>query len=624
MQVVPPPPPLTWEQLWDQTWQYTLKFYTIQATSTVLHDPVCQGDLGIHGLVKNTITAVAMKKYGDAVRFNGQFQSKLMCLSRTGVRGVEYALSSFVTRAIWELLPSETIIAVHGVINLGMLTFDQLKYTQRSWWMPVMAFHLRPLGPIMKNYPRYELGLWMHDEIANRLVRADHIEDIDRLIISMDRVESYGDFRCSLLNMSRNGFTCPQNGQYGSGGDRKPGSGGTPGLSGVIAPNGVSCVLAQANDSGMRGEMRCISRALSGIRPSPFTTPSQLLNPPLSLSGIRDKLCALSEGDSTTTDNNEEKKPEGIAKVVKNLKDKVAETAQALADKAKEITDFIERSRQEIKERWTAFRRFPPGIAEMSQAASEEGANAEAGGKNYADEIQRKRDLANSGNIDKYMDDRQKTKPTDPGSYHRTMQDIGGASGGGAGCGDGTNAAARAKALYQCAVGGASLIPTQAWRPPSQTSGGEKLSAEPSTGSLKGGVLKDGFPTQRPPSGSQPTPPIGNPNIARYDPEQQMAKMPAAMACAVQGGDMPRMSMNDSQCAAMRCVEGAVCPCNRTVGFGGNQMQRRPIGGATPDCMGDEPCLQKPKNPGTVPVPPRGGGDPVPGQGPGGGPPGVK
>jgi hypothetical protein len=118
---------------------------------------------------------------------------------------------------------------------------------------------------------------------------------------------------------------------------------------------------------------------------------------------------------------------------------------------------------------------------------------------------------------------------------------------------------------------------------------------------------------------------------AYVNPEQQMAPMPAAMACAVQAGDMPRMSMNDSQCAAMRCVEGQVCPCNRTVGFGGNQMQPRqprpgvidcaPAGDITGGGPGLGPCSQKPTVPGGVPVP-SGGNPPVPGGG--GNPPGVK
>lgn len=71
MHIVPPPPPLTWQQLWDRTWQATLSHYRIQAAPTVLHDPVCKGELGFHLLIRDTITAMTLREYGDALRFMG-------------------------------------------------------------------------------------------------------------------------------------------------------------------------------------------------------------------------------------------------------------------------------------------------------------------------------------------------------------------------------------------------------------------------------------------------------------------------------------------------------------------------------------------------------------------------
>ncbi|MDF0644467.1 MAG: hypothetical protein P0111_10575 [Nitrospira sp.] len=636
MHIVPPPPPLTWQQLWDRTWQATLSHYRIQAAPTVLHDPVCKGELGFHLLIRDTITAMTLREYGDALRFMGVFHSKLMCLSREGVRGIEYALSSFATQAIWELSPSQTIIAVHGVMNLGMLTFDQLQYTQRSWWMPTLVFHAYPLGPIMARYPRQELGFWVFDEESNRLTRTNSFNDIDRLIGSMQRPETFGDFKCSLMQMSKNAFMCPQDGQGSGGKGGQPGKGGLPGIS---APSSaVSCVLAAANDAGMRGQMQCLQRAVTGVKVSPFTTPSELLNPAPSSSGIRDKLCALSdnEGDGTNTTGNEEKKPGGIKQTIQSIKNKASETAQDLQKKWAEVKEFVETAVEKAKEFKDAFKRLPPGIRELSQLASEEGANAEAGLKNTFDEVQRKGDLQDTPNlqkgIEKYYDDRQNKKPTDPGSYkRRTVEDFGGRSGG-TGCGSGSNAAARARSLYQCFAGKDPRSPGSGGvraNPPDPCAGESTPEAYMACKKSSNRVVGIG-------QGPQPI----DPTIARIEPDVnpgtpgplsvQQTKMPAAMACAVQGGDMPRMSMNDSQCAAMRCVEGAVCPCNRTASLGANQMQPRQPRPGVIDCAptgeggpGLGPCEQKPTAPGTVPIPP-GGGGPTPGQGPGGGPPGVK
>ena len=149
----------------------------------------------------------------------------------------------------------------------------------------------------------------------------------------------------------------------------------------------------------------------------------------------------------------------------------------------------------------------------------------------------------------------------------RTMEDDGG-------CGQGSNAAKRMKAMYQCMVGDST-----------------GMQAHPLGGRMG-------------PGGNV------NPNVAYIDPEHMSGPMPAAMACAAQGGDMPRMTMTDPQCAAMRCAEGQVCPCNRPAGLSGQPFQPIQTQKPVADPCRTEGCSDIPTPSGGVPINPLGGGNP--------------
>ncbi|MDO8597851.1 MAG: hypothetical protein Q7R45_14670, partial [Sulfuricaulis sp.] len=153
------------------------------------------GNLGFDVLVKNTIQAVALKKYGDATRFMGQFQDRSLCLTRQGARGLEFALAMYVHRAVTLLPPQQAQLAVMGVMNLGMQTFDQLQYTGQSWWLPMVNIDYGRIQPLMAGYPRSELGLWMYDFRRGMMVQSGLQDGMDRVLWSMQRLDNFDGWR---------------------------------------------------------------------------------------------------------------------------------------------------------------------------------------------------------------------------------------------------------------------------------------------------------------------------------------------------------------------------------------------------------------------------------------------
>ncbi|MDP2384552.1 MAG: hypothetical protein Q8N00_17355 [Nitrospirota bacterium] len=567
--------PQTWDALWDITWQRAAFYYRIQAAPTTLQDPTCQGNLGLEVLVKNTIQAVALTKYGDAARFLSQFQDRSQCLTREGARGVEFALAMYVHRAVTLLPAPQAQIAVQGVLNLGMQSFDQLQYTGQSWWLPMVNIDHQKIQSLMATYPRRDLGLWLYDFERGMMVQSGFQDGMDRLLWSMQRLDNYGRGACNLLNMSATGFVCPDPGTPGGGGSSKGGAGMmTP--PGGIPTSGVSCVLDSVKSSGIRGQFACMSKAIAGMTVDPRTAPGDLAKQASQQPGIRDKFCALSaEGDTTTTPTTETTTKEPGAW------DKIKDAAGKVKDVVVSVVVAV-------------FDKTPPVVDTLAQGASPEGADAARGTLQILQERSAQGNLADTGDVEAYYKAREGRVTTDPQANKRTINDDGTAGG----CGAGSNAAARAKSLYQCTMG-SDMNPRQ-------------------PGAGMGGVRNPGSPS--------PTP---NPTIALIDPSQATGPIPGAMSCMMQAGDLARNSAVDQKCAAMRCMQGEVCPCNRTTGIGGGQpMELRTQPKAGPDCM-DGPCTTLPGTSGGVITGPKTGGGtgplpavkgPTPPPSPGGGP----
>jgi hypothetical protein len=559
--------PQTWDALWDVTWKRAAFYYRMQPAPTTLQDPTCQGNLGFDVLVKNTIQAVALKKYGDATRFMGQFQDRSLCLTREGARGLEFALAMYVHRAVTQLPPAQAQLAVTGAMNLGMQAFDQLQYTGQSWWLPMVNVDYARIQPLMAGYPRQELGLWMYDFDRGMLVQSGLLDGMDRLLWSMQRLDNFGHGACNLLNMSGTGFVCPDQTVPGGGG--KGGAGSMMAPPGGIPTSGVSCVLDSVKASGVRGQFACMSKAIAGIMPDPRTSPADLAKQASQQPGIRDKFCALSEeaGGTAGTENTKEtltKEPgawEKIKDAAGKVKDVVAGVLSAVFDKT------------------------PPVVSDAAPLASPEGADAARGALQMLQQKSAMQNYDDTGDIEAYYKQREGRVTTDPQANQGRVvgsDPMNPGSGGPCG-GNGSNAAARAKALYQCAMGP------------------EMTARQPMGGT--GGVRNPGSPFPGP-----------NPTIALIDPSQAAGPIPGAMSCLLESGDLARNGPNDPKCAAMRCMQGEVCPCNRTAGIGGGQpLEMRPPMKAGPDCM-DGPCTSAPISGGVITGPRTGGGGtgPVP------------
>jgi hypothetical protein len=142
---------------------------------------------------------------------------------------------------------------------------------------------------------------------------------------------------------------------------------------------------------------------------------------------------------------------------------------------------------------------MPPVISELKGAASPEGADAVRGGLQAAQEMSARESLLKDDGVEEYYGKRDGRVTTAPQANQRTAGPDRGPLGGGPGagaCGRGSNAARRAHALFDCVTGD---------------------SPKPTT-------------TRGP----------NNPLIARTYPDQMQTPATGAMACLMNGGDMPR------------------------------------------------------------------------------------
>lgn len=588
MTIYRPLAPQTWDALWAISWKRANSYYRIESAPTTLHDPMCRNPLMLDGLVHDTIQAITLRKYGDAVRFMSQFQDRSLCLTREGVRGIEFALSFYLHHALVSLPPPQAHIAVQGVLNLGMLTFDQLQYTRRSWWLLTIMSHAPMIGPHMGDYPRIDLGLWLYDSAHGRMVKNPFVDGMDRLIGAMRRVENFGLGTCALIDISEEGFVCQDDlsgtgmtqGGTGSGSKmdkfmRMPGS---------LPPNTASCVLQSVQATGVRGTMACTSKAMAGFTYNPRMGLQDKTIPDTGQAGIRDKMCALGQetgGDGTEGATATEKAAEAKEPSTwDNFKETVTKVVETVKDGAEKALDFVK----------GVFDMTPPVVSELGQGASKEGADAERGTLQYLQGLERLNNLQNTGDTQDYYDSQGNRIMTDPQAFknQRLAGDGTGAPGGGI-CSARSNAAARAKALYQCIDKPASPDRYANPAPEAIPPGGQQQASSSQQGKMmlgkdtistsptnKGGATLEGGGPQR--GGPQPT---LDPTRIYVDPSVDPtggtapgSNQSGPLACIVQAGDLVRASLNDPRCdARMRCVGNQPCPCNRQTGPTAEQKQ---------------------------------------------------
>lgn len=618
-----PLPPQTWELLWAVSWKRANSYYRIQAAPTTMHDPMCRNPLMLDAFVRDTIQAIAIRKYGDAARFMSQFQDRSLCLTREGVRGVEFALSFYLHHALISLPPQQAKAAVQGVVNLGMLTFDQLQYTKRSWWLLTIMSHARMMGPHMVDYPRADLGGWFYDPRSGLMLKSRFPDALDRLIGAMRRVENFGNGTCAIIDMSEEGFVCQDDlsgmaalpgmttGKTGNKTDK------FPRMPDTIPPNTATCVLQSVQQAGVRGTMACMSKAMAGFTYNPRMGLQDKTIPDASQAGIRDKMCALgqeaggegTEGANATEKATEAKEPstwdkfkEGVNKVVDTVK-----------DGAEKAWNFVK----------DVFDTSPPVISELGQGASKEGADAERGFMQQMQEYKARDSLLKDDGANQYYQDRENRVVTDP-QWDKGRLAGDGVSVDGGKCSVRSNAAARAKSLYQCIDRPAA--PTQYANPaPGSVPPGEQQRPEASSGQrdqaienvTKNGQRKVGGTLKE--SGGPP--PTLDPNLIYVDPSLGPAQpgspsgTPSGpMSCMVEAGDLVRASLNDLRCNSLkRCVGNQPCPCDRQAPPSG--MQPEKFGNPSKPNCADGQC-DKPDPMGTPNPPPKPtfnlGGPPAP------------
>ncbi len=625
--VLPAPPirlervPQLWETLWSEVWRLMVRVGPIEVASPVAQVPICQGNLGLDVLVHDTILATTLRKYGDAERFMGQFQDRMACLTNEGVRQVEMVLALFLGSAL-ELLPPDQISRIASpLFNLNLLVFDQVQYTRFSLWQLGIAPRAKQMSQLLQTSESlHETGLWLHDFDRSLLVQQLEPGLYNQILQALVESARLGDGRCTLLEMAEtsrktsSGFQCPRQRQ-GSASGSHPGSGAVAG--GGSSLGAASCLLESASVSGMRGQLICARRAAAGMR---LTFEQAVNEGPTSNPAVFDKQCVVGKESKAFPSNLEDPLKRAMEQCKGMTPEQCAQLDFSGIGADPEFLADLEKIRERLRVAQAEVLKSQKETEDAANRAKNSGQETQA----LAD-AQKKRMEANTflAKLAKSLEAKtaevqQRAKQGQPAStsspkptpspapppsanapcsptpgqpldsacpqppppsplpktgQERPMGDTGtGPFGAGGVCDKRSNAARRAAAMYQCFA---------AQDPLQSGPGGRRIIVTPK--------------------------PL-DPTRAFVDPGQQMVKMSAPLACAVQGGDLPRMSMNDPQCVAVRCMEGQVCPCNKSTLLGGNQMQPlpiRPSGGATPDCIGDGPCGVKPSLPGGIsPLPP--------------------
>lgn len=592
-------PTKAWQQVWADLWGRMGIARRLEVASSVKAVPVCQGALQLDRLVHDAIEAISLNKHGDAARILGTFQDKSMCLTRNGMRELDLVLTLFVDRAL-TLSADKARFILPGLLNVGFLAYDQLQYTKTTFWQLGLASNVVELRRVLGRSAADSQAVWLYDLLRGQLVQKNDQRVTHNMLSLLSETHRVGDGSCSLLEMverserTGNGLECPQGGQQGAGGTAVGGGSATGGATG----NGARCILEAASNVGVRGQLNCMQRALAGAT----LTPQQVLaGLPSSDVPIHDKQCARSEGEGSGVTSGlyltkEEKERIGaLFDAIRKYAILDQELPEVLTDELDRTMQYMdalsaERSQQQAildEQSLDATKKLTEALkaeleakaeaearareAEAAKTLSEEAAKKAEEARKKAEEAAKKAEEARKQKEEAKKKAEAAAKAsaaTSAPSQGRTVDD---GLGGTSGCGNRSNAARRVQALYQCTSG---------------ESGGTTHTFSGAHAPTHGGLS-------------------GNSNIMLVDPEQTTSPISTVLSCAVQAGDLQRISTNDPKCGAMRCFQDRPCPCNK-IQLEENRTQVRPPGGIAPDCIGEGPCGVSPMVPGgSTPVDPR-------------------
>ena len=279
-----------------------------------------------------------------------------------------------------------------------------------------------------------------------------------------------------------------------------PGSKSGGGGGGMPASAGgqLACMTAAASMSGVQGQMRCMVR--SGGGGNSVGSWMSRARPSINMRGVLDGFCSGTTSEPPTPKVYEENPAE--------------HSESGLCGPG-----TVCRAAVNI---WESVGSWLSGSS--SDSSSGETASSGGSGRQLTEEQKRKlddfsaADDAEDRRINREVEEwRKRTDPTRAGGAS-------GMSAESSGCGASTNAVARANRLFSC----------------TGTGGGRPGSSGPLTGQNAPGARSMPAPGSSGGGGG----------------------MSGLMACAVQGGSLVRMSMNDRRCQQSMCAPGQSCSCN--------------------------------------------------------------
>ncbi|GEM_PF-6994604 len=502
-----------WRPLWRFVWSATRRNYDMRPAPSVAGSPNCPADLGIGPIVERIIGTTYSHRYGDAVHALGQFQRRLLCLDPDGAHGVDFALSAFNALAVRDLHGRERDEAVIGSFNAGLLAFDTVQYSGRSWWLPVMYHDYNTERSLIRRFPGTALGLWLYDVRDGRLHQLTFGRANPAVYRGLMRAFAhpgvFGQGDCSLLGMAGTGFVCGGGGgdnRWMGGGGGGAGGGGGSGMGGGSGA-GLSCMVSAAMNTGSLGTLSCMVRAggLGGTR-IPVTATSHL-----QIQGVFDTQCAQNDGS-------------GKAPRLPDY-DKTKAGSEHADAKESHWYDAVLNFIHDLN--FVNGGSGGGGSSSSSGSQSKPPPEPQPGQVGYG-QMKAARDA--------YFD-RQRAKLNKHGLKKFKNKGghavNGGVAGGGSGCGgNGTNAAARVAALFACTGTGSAR-------------GGMSASGPRFPGAGGGGPL------------SMPGPAAGG-----------VGAPSGLLSCAMQGGRLVRAGVHDRRCQQTDCAPGASCSCNGSGGPG--------------------------------------------------------
>ncbi|HKK05457.1 MAG TPA: hypothetical protein VKA50_06370 [Gammaproteobacteria bacterium] len=500
-----------WRPLWRYVWSRTEKVYDMRPAPTVAGTRNCPANLDIGRIVEQTIDAVSRRRSGDVVNRLGQFQSRLLCLSVDGAHGVDFALSAFDLFAVRDLRGREREEAVAGTFNLGLLAFDAIQYSGRSWWLPVMSYERGTVSSVLRHYPGRQLGLWLYDVERGSLQQLKfggndwHV--YTGLMHAFAHPGVFDRGECSLLGMAAEGFSCGRGGADNRSMGSGTGSGGGGGGLGMGGGSGgaTSCMIEATMQTGSLGTLSCMARA-GGLGGSHMPTTAA---GHVQMRGVIDSQCAVSDGP-------------GKAPKLPDYNAKKSGSAHPNANKVGRgiVSAFLH---------WLSGGGGGGGSSKPAKGSGGHGSHTLHTWTSADTARLQANKAAHKAKLEamkKRAAERHHLKKFHGGGSGRSF----GGSGGSACGGHGTNAAMQVAASFACTGGGSARGGRSASGPRFPGAGGGGPFAMP--GSPGGGA---GAPS-------------------------------GLLQCSMQGGQLVRASRNDKRCAQSYCAQGGQCSCNGSGG----------------------------------------------------------